>query len=76
MRLASHIGVSVDGAAVAGRMQLARQADSSDIVRRPTDILDPVVLYSQNCAGCHGADGKLGPRSADRRSYVSSRGRR
>ena len=25
------------------------------------DILDPVVLYSQNCAGCHGADGKLGP---------------
>jgi mono/diheme cytochrome c family protein len=33
----------------------------SDIVRRPTDIVDPVVLYSQNCAGCHGADGKLGP---------------
>jgi cytochrome c oxidase cbb3-type subunit III len=33
----------------------------SDIVRRPTDILDPVALYSQNCAGCHGADGKLGP---------------
>ena len=33
----------------------------SDIVRRPTDVLDPVVLYSQNCAGCHGADGKLGP---------------
>ena len=33
----------------------------SDIVRRPTDILDPVVLYSQNCSGCHGADGKLGP---------------
>jgi mono/diheme cytochrome c family protein len=33
----------------------------SDIVRRPTDILDPVTLYGQNCAGCHGADGKLGP---------------
>jgi mono/diheme cytochrome c family protein len=32
-----------------------------DIVQRPTDILDPVVLYKQNCAGCHGADGKLGP---------------
>lgn len=28
---------------------------------RPSDVLDPVVLYSQNCAGCHGADGKLGP---------------
>lgn len=33
----------------------------ADIVQRPTDILDPVVLYKQNCAGCHGADGKLGP---------------
>jgi cytochrome c oxidase cbb3-type subunit 3/ubiquinol-cytochrome c reductase cytochrome c subunit len=33
----------------------------SDIVRRPTDNLDPVALYSQNCAGCHGANGKLGP---------------
>jgi mono/diheme cytochrome c family protein len=33
----------------------------SDIVRRPTDNLDPVALYKQNCAGCHGADGKLGP---------------
>jgi cytochrome c oxidase cbb3-type subunit III len=32
-----------------------------DEVKRPTDILDPVVLYKQNCAGCHGADGKLGP---------------
>lgn len=33
----------------------------ADIVPRPTDVLDPVVLYSQNCAGCHGADGKQGP---------------
>ena len=33
----------------------------ADIVPRPTDVLDPVVLYKQNCAGCHGADGKLGP---------------
>lgn len=34
---------------------------TASIVKRPTDILDPVVLYQQNCAGCHGADGKLGP---------------
>lgn len=33
----------------------------ADIVPRPTDVLDPVVLYSQNCAGCHGANGKQGP---------------
>ena len=34
---------------------------TAEIVPRPTDVLDPVVLYKQNCAGCHGADGKLGP---------------
>src|SRR5215472_12826473 len=33
----------------------------AEIVKRPTDILDPVVLYKQNCAGCHGEEGKLGP---------------
>ncbi len=33
----------------------------AQIVQRPTDILDPVALYKENCAGCHGADGKLGP---------------
>src|SRR5580704_1797563 len=33
----------------------------ADVVPRPSDVLDPVVLYSQNCAGCHGADGKQGP---------------
>jgi len=27
-------------------------------VPRPDSIVDPVVLFSQNCAGCHGADGK------------------
>jgi mono/diheme cytochrome c family protein len=30
-------------------------------VPRPDSILDPVVLYNQNCSGCHGADGKNGP---------------
>jgi len=30
-------------------------------VPRPDSIVDPVVLFSQNCAGCHGADGKQGP---------------
>lgn len=30
-------------------------------VPRPDSVLDPVVLYDQNCSGCHGADGKNGP---------------
>src|SRR5271166_3541411 len=30
-------------------------------VPRPDSVLDPVVLYSQNCAGCHGAEGRKGP---------------
>jgi len=33
-------------------------------VPRPDSILDPVVLYNQNCAGCHGADGQKGPAMA------------
>src|SRR5262245_24244352 len=33
-------------------------------VPRPDSILDPVVLYSANCAGCHGADGTHGPAMA------------
>jgi cytochrome c oxidase cbb3-type subunit III len=34
---------------------------TASIVKRPMDILDPVVLYQENCSGCHGAEGKLGP---------------
>jgi mono/diheme cytochrome c family protein len=33
-------------------------------VPRPDSILDPEVLYSQNCAACHGAEGKRGPAMA------------
>jgi mono/diheme cytochrome c family protein len=33
-------------------------------VPRPDSVLDPVVLYSQNCAGCHGAEGRKGPAMA------------
>lgn len=33
-------------------------------VPRPDSILDPIVLYRQNCAGCHGAEGKQGPAMA------------
>jgi cytochrome c oxidase cbb3-type subunit 3/ubiquinol-cytochrome c reductase cytochrome c subunit len=30
-------------------------------VPRPDSILDPVALYSSNCAGCHGGNGTHGP---------------
>jgi cytochrome c oxidase cbb3-type subunit III len=30
-------------------------------VPRPEAVLSPRVLYSQNCAGCHGEDGLYGP---------------
>jgi cytochrome c oxidase cbb3-type subunit 3 len=30
-------------------------------VPRPDSVLDPVVLYRENCAACHGAEGKHGP---------------
>ena len=33
-------------------------------VPRPDSVLDPVVLYRENCAGCHGAEGKQGPAMA------------
>ncbi len=54
------------GLMLAGLMALAGcnlpgKPTPADIVKRPSDILDPVVLFKQNCAGCHGADGKMGP---------------
>src|SRR5271167_4320614 len=33
-------------------------------VPRPDSVLDPVVLYRENCAACHGAEGKHGPAMA------------
>ena len=30
-------------------------------VPRPDSVLDPVVLYRENCSACHGAEGKHGP---------------
>src|SRR5258708_2207104 len=32
----------------------------ADLPLRPSDVTDFATLYSENCAGCHGADGKSG----------------
>ena len=40
---------------------LPGKPNPADEIRRPDKVLDFAVLYKQNCAGCHGADGRLGP---------------
>ena len=47
-----------------GCTRLPGQPAPGPEVPRPDSILDPVALYSSNCAGCHGADGKHGPAMA------------
>ena len=46
---------------LAGCSQLPGKPGPGPEVPRPDSVLDPVVLFNQNCAGCHGADGKKGP---------------
>jgi cytochrome c oxidase cbb3-type subunit III len=36
------------------------RAGANQEVLRPTEVMDFKVLYGENCAGCHGADGKGG----------------
>jgi cytochrome c oxidase cbb3-type subunit III len=60
MRSAFCLPIMLALLALAG-CNLPGKPTAADIVPRPTDILDPVALYKQNCAGCHGAEGKLGP---------------
>src|SRR5271157_3562346 len=40
--------------------QLSGKPAPGPEVPRPDSVLDPIVLYRQNCAGCHGAEGKHG----------------
>lgn len=47
--------------AVDGCARLPGKPAPGPEVPRPDSVLDPVVLYGANCAGCHGADGRYGP---------------
>ena len=41
--------------------RLPGKPDAADRYQRPTEIMDFDILYGQNCAACHGAEGRLGP---------------
>jgi cytochrome c oxidase cbb3-type subunit III len=46
---------------VAAGCDLPGKPRSGDRPVPPDQVLNFATLYGQNCAGCHGADGKLGP---------------
>jgi mono/diheme cytochrome c family protein len=56
--VASLLTVTVLSAA--GCDHLPGKPDASGREVRPTEVRDFSVLYGANCAGCHGADGRLG----------------
>jgi len=41
--------------------RLPGQPDAADRYQRPTEVMDFATLYGENCSGCHGAEGRLGP---------------
>ena len=45
---------------VAGCDRLPGRPTQADLPLRPTNVVDFTTLYGDNCAGCHGADGKTG----------------
>src|SRR5262249_56020126 len=46
---------------LAGCDWLPGRPEEADRPLRPTEVRDFARLWSENCAGCHGADGELGP---------------
>ena len=45
---------------LAGCDSLPGRPTHADLPLRPSDVTDFAALYAENCAGCHGADGKSG----------------
>ena len=52
--------VSFAGILLAGCDSLPGRPTQADLPLRPSDVTDFATLYGENCAGCHGADGKSG----------------
>jgi mono/diheme cytochrome c family protein len=60
-RLKSLLALASMGALVmAGCDSLPGRPTLADLPLRPSDVTQFATLYGQNCAGCHGADGKFG----------------
>jgi mono/diheme cytochrome c family protein len=51
---------SLTAALLAGCDSLPGRPTQADLPIRPSDVSAFAVLYGENCAGCHGADGKSG----------------
>ena len=54
----------VAGLALTGCDAMPGKPRLADREKLPSEIMDFGTLYARNCAGCHGADGKLGPSRA------------
>jgi cytochrome c oxidase cbb3-type subunit 3 len=52
--------VSLVAILLAGCDSLPGRPTQADLPLRPSDVTDFATLYGENCAGCHGADGKSG----------------
>jgi cytochrome c oxidase cbb3-type subunit 3 len=51
---------SLTAALLAGCDSLPGRPTQADLPIRPSDVSAFAILYGENCAGCHGADGKSG----------------
>ncbi len=60
-RIKSLVAIALLAAILLGGCDsLPGRPTQADLPLRPSDVTDFAALYGQNCAGCHGADGKFG----------------